>query len=152
MLAAFGFFLFELRTASANSLALNTAARWATNDRIKDGPDAQFLGAGVADATIDGVIYPELTGGVLSLSILKKMLESGKSYPLISGRGDIFGSFFLESVAETHSQFLPNGAAQKIEFSLKFKKTEQPIFSQLGDLTPFLGSAAALLGASLPII
>ena len=49
----------------------------------------------------------------------------GVALPLISVGGLILGRWIIESVTETKSEFLSNGGARKIEFSLSLKRYQQ---------------------------
>ncbi|MCE6855242.1 phage tail protein, partial [Acinetobacter baumannii] len=94
--------------------------------RVGDMPDSQFVGRGEDVITLDGSILPEFMGTPLSLTTLRVMGETGKSFPLISGTGKIFGLYFLDDLEETQTYFFPNGAARKIEFRMTLKQKVKP--------------------------
>lgn len=93
-------------------------------NRINARPSSQFVGAGDETITLTGVLLPEVTGGELSLDALRKMTDTGKSYPLIDGRGTVHGQFAIERISKGNSGFFSDGAARKIEFSLTLKRTD----------------------------
>lgn len=88
-------------------------------------PDYQFIGRGEDVITLDGSIMPEFMGTPLSLTALRVMGDTGKSFPLISGTGKIFGLYFLEDVEETQT-FFPKRSARKIESKMTLKQKTKP--------------------------
>ena len=86
-------------------------------------PAYQFTGKGEDVITLDGSIVPEF-GSQVSLTVLRLMGDTGKSFPLIAGNGKIYGSWVIDSLNETQTYFYQNGLPRKIEFSLTLKKTK----------------------------
>jgi len=86
-------------------------------------PAYQFTGKGEDSITLDGSIVPQF-GSQLSLTALRVMGDTGKSFPLIAGNGKVYGLWILESVDETQTYFFDNGKPRKVEFTLKLKKTQ----------------------------
>lgn len=126
MMMIFGVFVFSLPTATYQQLQRQTSWRHASSNRVGDMPDYQFVGRGEDSITLDGSILPAFMGTPLSLTALRVMGDTGKSFPLISGTGKIFGLYFLDNVDETQTFFFPNGAARKIEFKLKLTQKTRP--------------------------
>ncbi|MFA3593657.1 phage tail protein [Acinetobacter baumannii] len=85
-------------------------------------PAYQFTGKGEDVITLDGTIVPEF-GSQLSLTALRLMGDTSKSFPLIAGNGKIYGLWVLKSVNETQSYFFKDGTPRKIEFTLTLEKT-----------------------------
>ena len=75
-------------------------------------------------APLSGVLLPEVTGGPVSLDMLRQMGDSGEAFPLIQGDGVMRGSFVIEGISTTRSEFFDDGAARKIEFSIKLKRVD----------------------------
>ncbi len=68
---------------------------------------------------ITGDLFPELTGGVLSLAAVRLMAEQGKQWPLIDGTGMIYGWYVISNVKENGSEFYSDGSPRKINFTLQ---------------------------------
>lgn len=121
---ALGFFVFSLYTVPYQQLQRQLAWRHPANSRIGARPTRQFIGRGDETITLSGVLYPELTGGKLSLEMLEAMADEGKAWPLIEGTGLVYGLYVIEEQATTHTEFFPDGAPRKIEFSLKLARVD----------------------------
>lgn len=78
MLMVLGLFVFERRTLPHQSMQYSKEYSWASNDRIGNPPAYQFLGEGETSRTLSGVLYPEITGGRLSLTAIELMAERGR--------------------------------------------------------------------------
>ncbi|WBX38986.1 phage tail protein [Acinetobacter schindleri] len=123
MMMIFGMFVFSIPTATYQSLQRSTNWRHASNSRYGAAPAYQYTGPGEDTITLDGSIVPEF-GSQLSLTALRLMGNTGKSFPLIAGNGKIYGMWKLDSVDETQTYFFNNGKPRKVEFSLKLSKTK----------------------------
>lgn len=56
--------------------------------------------------------------------MLNSMGDSGQAFPLIQGDGVMRGSFVIEGISTTRSEFFQDGSARKIEFSIKLKRVD----------------------------
>lgn len=124
MLMALGLFVFGMQTLPYQQLQRQVTWRHPSNSRVLARPARQFIGRGDEIITLSGVLYPEVTGGRISLAALEAMADEGKAWPLIEGTGWFYGLFVVEELATTASTFFPDGAARKIEFSLKLARTD----------------------------
>jgi len=97
-------------------------------------PAYQFLGEGETTRTLSGVLYPEITGGRLSLTAVELMADEGRALPLIDGTGMIHGMYVIDKVTRTDSELFSEGAARKIEFSLSLKRVDESLAAIYGDL------------------
>ena len=140
MMMIFGMFVFSIPTATYQSLQRTTTWNHASNNCVNSMPAYQYVGKGEDSITLDGSIVPEF-GSQLSLTALRLMGDTGKSFPLIAGNGKIYGLWILESIDETQTYFFKNGKPRKVEFSLKLKKT-QTAGALIGNI---LGSVASKL-------
>ncbi|MFX6133636.1 phage tail protein [Acinetobacter baumannii] len=122
MMMIFGMFVFSIPTATYQQLQRTTSWRHVSNSRVGDMPAYQFTGKGEDVITLDGSIVPEF-GSQMSLTALRLMGDTGKSFPLIAGNGKIYGLWVLKSVNETQSYFFKDGTPRKIEFTLTLEKT-----------------------------
>lgn len=59
-----------------------------------------------------GLLYPEITGGNLSLGAVSTMAYTGLAWPLIDGVGSIYGMFVITGLQETHQEFDRYGKAK----------------------------------------
>lgn len=119
----FGMFVFSIPTATYQSLQRSTSWNHASNNRFGTSPAYQYTGKGEDAITLDGSIVPEF-GSQLSLTALRLMGDTGKSFPLIAGTGKIYGMWTLDSVDETQTYFFKNGKPRLVKFSLKLTKTQ----------------------------
>lgn len=143
MMMSLGLFVFGLYSVPYQQFQRSVSWRHPSSSRVGKRPVRQYAGQGDDVITLSGVLYPELTGGVLSLAALEEMATAGKSWPLLEGTGRYYGLFVIEEMSETKSFFFPDGAARKIEFSIKLTRTDDDP-SQLGQLTDTLLSALNL--------
>lgn len=134
---ALGLYVFGLHTTPYQQFQRTVSWRHPTNSRVGKPPASQFVGKGEEPITLSGVLYPEITGGVISLAALEEMGDQGKAWPLIEGTGRYYGLFIIEEMSETKTEFFNDGAARKIEFSLKLSRTDDNP-SLLGALTKTL--------------
>ncbi len=132
---ALGMFVFMLQTVPYQDFQHQMAWRHPSNARIGLRPSSQFLGPDEESITLSGVLYPELTGGKVSLMALQLMAETGKAWSLIEGNGAIHGMFVVESLSRTKSLFFSDGSARKIEFTLTLKRTDESLKEMFGDLS-----------------
>ena len=135
MLAALGVFVFQIKTAPFQQLQRTTAHRWAGAARVGGRAAYQYAGKGDDSIVLSGSLYPEITGGRLSLDALRAMADLGKAWPLIDGEGTIYGLWFIESISETRSQLMKHGEANKIDFSINLKRADDSRADQIGALT-----------------
>ncbi|MBI6550088.1 phage tail protein [Xenorhabdus lircayensis] len=134
MMAALGLFVFMLKTTPYQTFQYKQSWRHAFNSRVGARPAWQFVGSDNDTITLSGELYPELTGGSLSLTALKLMADSGKAWSFIDGSGSIYGMFIIESIDETKTEFMSGGAARKISFTLTLRRVDNNLFEMLGDL------------------
>lgn len=124
MMMALGLFVFGLRTVPYQQLQRQLQWRHPSNSRVGARPARQFVGRGDEIITLSGVLFPELTGGKISLGALEAMADTGRAWPLIEGTGIPYGLFVIEDQSATLTEFFPDGAARKIEFSLKLARVD----------------------------
>ncbi|WGL95300.1 phage tail protein [Arsenophonus nasoniae] len=134
-LAALGLFVFQLKTTPYQTMQVNKRWRYGVNSRVGTRPSCQFIGPDNDDITLSGSLYPELTGGKISLIVLEMMAESGKAWSFLDGDGNIYGMFVIEEISQDKSYFFANGAARKIDFTLKLKRADSSLSAVFGDLS-----------------
>lgn len=124
MMMTLGWFVFMRSTVAPQSQQDEKSWRHLGNNRVGARPSYQYLGPDDELSTLSGVLYPELTGGPVSLDMLNSMGDSGRAFPLIQGDGVMRGSFVIEGISTTRSEFFQDGSARKIEFSIKLKRVD----------------------------
>lgn len=131
MMMVFGLFVFELRTLPYQQLQLSRNWRHVKNDRVGRSAKWQYVGAGENQLTLGGLLYPEITGGNLSLGAVSTMAYTGLAWPLIDGVGSIYGMYVITGLQETHQEFDHYGKAKKIEFTLTLQRVDEDIRERL---------------------
>lgn len=142
VMMALGLFIFGLDTLPYQQFQRQTSWRHPSSSRVGRRPARQFVGPGDDTITLSGTLYPELTGGKVSLAMIRYMADGGKAWPLLEGTGILYGQFVIEEITETGSIFFADGSARKIDFSLKLTRVDDNQPDILGIVT---GDLMALL-------
>lgn len=148
-MAALGLFVFELRTTPFQGMQREHQFRFGYHNRIGKRPNFQFLGTSNDALTLSGSLYPELTGGKLSLLTLQTMAETGKAWSFIGGEGSIYGMYIIESLSESKSAFFSDSAARKIEFTLTLKRVDSSLAELFGNMSEQLDSLTETVSSHL---
>lgn len=130
MMMVYGMFVFELKTVPYQQLQQSKQWRHVKNERINRSAKWQYIGAGDDQITLSGVLYPEITGGEVSLAVLDTQAYTGRPWPLISGTGQIYGMYVITQIQTTGTEY-QYGIAKKIEFSLSFQRCDEDLREQL---------------------
>lgn len=151
MMMALGLFVFALQTAPFQRHEHQQDWRHPTTSRVGKRPATQFLGPGEDTHTLSGTLYPELTGGRVSLKALEMMAGTGKAWPLIEGTGMIHGLFVITSLRTTREVFFRDGAARQLDFDLTLQRIGQDPMDDLNDMiSSVMGTVSTeMLGALL---
>ncbi len=131
MMMIYGMFVFALSTLPHQQLQQNKSWRHVKNDRINRSAGWQYIGAGEDNIVLSGVLYPEITGGEVSLSLLNTQAYTGCPWPLIDGVGQIYGMFVITGVQITRSELDRYGKARKIEFSISLQRCDEDLRERL---------------------
>lgn len=124
MMMAYGYFIFARQTLPYQSQQHTLGWRHPENSRVGARPASQFVGPDAERISLSGVLHPELTGGRLSLELVRKMADTGKGYPLLDGTGVFYGIYVIESMASTRTEFNWHGEAKRIEFQIELKRVD----------------------------
>lgn len=127
MMLALGFFVFERRTLPYQTFKHDASYSWNSNNRIGTRDAYQYLGQGQEKINLTGDLYPEITGGKVTLALLRQMAELGLSWPLLDGNGTIYGMFVISNVTETGSELLPDGSPRKISFTVELIRVDEQL-------------------------
>lgn len=134
MMMALGLFVFELRTVPFQEMQRQSDWRHAANNRLGARPIRQFMGPGDDAVILSGNLKPELTGGSVTLDMLRVMANTGRAWVLLEGTGRIHGLYIIDSLSETRKEFFQDGAARSIDFSLSLKRIDDSRVDLLGDI------------------
>lgn len=113
---------FCLKNASYQALKRQNEYKWAELERINTNPSLQFTGFGSETISLDGIIYPQLFGGLRQLNLMRTSAMQGKPLMLISGYGFAFGQWCITSVQENQTIFFKDGTPRRIDFTINLKK------------------------------
>lgn len=134
MMLALGLFVFMRQTLPYQTMQRDSTFRWPSNARMGKRNAFQYTGPENDTITISGELFPEITGGTLSLSAVRLMAEQGKAWPLIDGTGMIYGMYVVNNVSETGALFYPDGSPRKINFTLKLTRVDESLKVMFGDI------------------
>lgn len=132
MMMGYGQFVFSLSTLAYQELQRQSAWRQPSNSRVGARPAKQFTGPGDDSITLSGVLVPEFMGKTVSLGELREMADAGLAWPLVTGSGEVLGAWVIESLSETRSVLMDNGAARRIEFQLQLARVDEQKTDSIG--------------------
>ena len=140
MMMIYGMFVFQLSTLPHQQIQQSRNWRHVKNERINRSASWQYIGAGDDTITLSGLLYPEITGGEVSLTALTTQAYAGRPWPLIDGVGQVYGMYVITALNTTRSELDRYGKARKIEFTVTFQRVNEDLrerlqSSSLGDLT-----------------
>ncbi|UUQ64237.1 phage tail protein [Pseudomonas fuscovaginae UPB0736] len=115
-------YYFNLDTAAFDELRRQTSARWAAQERLTRDIAQQAVGHGEDKLSLKGAIYPGFKGGLKQLDTLRSIIRSLQPVNLVTGYGEVLGTWCLISIDEEQSAFLSGGIPRKQGFSLEFVK------------------------------
>lgn len=124
MMMALGQFIFSLPTLAYNDFKRQSAWRHPSNSRVGARPARQSLGPGEDTISLCGLLVPEFAGRRRVLNELRTMADKGNAWSLVDGTGEVFGAWVIESLNETGTLHLDNGAARRIEFDLQLARVD----------------------------
>lgn len=134
MMLALGMFVFMRQTLPHQTLQRDAEYRWPSNSRVGKRDSFQFLGPGEEKITLAGTLYPELTGGKLTMTAIRLMADKGRAWPLLDGTGTIYGMYVINNISETGSLFFADGTPRKIDFTLTLTRVDESLAALYGDI------------------
>ena len=148
MMMIYGMFVFQLSTLPHQQIQQSRNWRHVKNERINRSASWQYIGAGDDTITLSGLLYPEITGGEVSLTALTSQAYVGRPWPLIDGM------YVITGLNTTRSELDRYGRARKIEFTVTFERVDEDLrerlqSSSLGDLANNV--KGALNNLSIPV-
>ncbi|MCO7519187.1 MULTISPECIES: phage tail protein [unclassified Pseudomonas] len=112
-------YYFNLDTAAFDELRRQTSARWAGQERLTRTIAQQAVGQGDDKLTLKGVIFTSRSG-IKQLDALRTIVRRLQPVSLVTGYGDVLGTWCLTSVDEEQGALLAGGIPRKQGFSLEF--------------------------------
>ncbi|MFW0258293.1 phage tail protein [Klebsiella pneumoniae] len=134
MMLALGMFVFMRQTLPHQTLQRDAEYRWPSNSRVGKRDSFQFLGPGEEKITLAVTLYPELTGGKLTMTAIRLMADQGRAWPLLDGTGTIYGMYVINNISETGSLFFADGTPRKIDFTLTLTRVDESLAALYGDI------------------
>ena len=134
MMLALGMFVFMRQTLPHQTLQRDAEYRWPSNSRVGKRDSFQFLGPGEEKITLAGTLYPELTGGKLTMTAIRLMADQGRAWPLLDGTCTIYGMYVINNISETGSLFFADGTPRKIDFTLTLTRVDESLAALYGDI------------------
>lgn len=131
MMMVYGMFVFKLETIPYQQLQQSKTWRHVKNERINRSAKWQYIGAGDDQVIMSGVLYPEVTGGRVSLAVLETQAYTGRPWPLISGAGHIYGMYSIAQLQTTNTEYGEYGEPKKIEFTITFQRQDEDLRESL---------------------
>lgn len=135
MMMILGMFPFSLQTTPYQTSNKANTWRHVKNDRVGKSPRYQYIGPDEEPITLSGTLYPEISGGDVSLTTLETMAYTGRAWPLIEGTGKIYGMYVIDGLTQNRTEFFQDGKARKIDFTLSLKKVSEDIREKLAEIT-----------------
>ena len=135
MMMILGMFPFALQTTPYQTSNQSNTWRHVKNDRVGKSPRYQYIGPDEEPITLSGTLYPEISGGDVSLTTLETMAYTGRAWPLIEGTGKIYGMYVIDRLTQNRTEFFQDGKARKIDFTLSLKKVSEDIREKLAEIT-----------------
>ncbi|MCO7516411.1 phage tail protein [Pseudomonas guariconensis] len=115
-------YYFNLDTAAFSELRRQTASRWAGQERLTRDIAQQAVGHGEDKLSLKGAIFPAFKGGLKQLDTLRGIARQLQPVSLVTGYGEVLGTWCLVSIDEEQSALLAGGIPRKQSFSLEFVK------------------------------
>jgi len=135
MMMILGMFPFALQTTPYQTANQANTWRHVKNDRVGKSPRYQYIGPDEEPITLSGTLYPEISGGDVSLITLETMAYTGRAWPLIEGTGRIYGMYVIDGLTQNRAEFFSDGKARKIDFMLSLKRVSEDIREKLAEVT-----------------
>lgn len=121
---ALGPFAFGVSTAGYDRLQRSMQFKHAAAVRVGERDAYQKLGPGEESITITGVVAPEVTGTLASITRLEEMGRGGEAYVLVDGAGYVYGVYHIDSIETEQSAHVSDGTPRRVGFSLTLTRDD----------------------------
>lgn len=135
MMMTLGLFVFGMETLPYQKFTHDLAWRHPASGRVGLRPARQFAGVDDETISLSGVLLPEISGGDLSLDLIRLMGDSGQQWPMIEGTGRVYGFFVIDKLSTTKELFFQDGKARRIEFTLSLVRVGDDDLDKIGAIT-----------------
>ncbi|MFD0726974.1 phage tail protein [Lysobacter brunescens] len=125
-LLALGTFVFQLTTLPIEQLRRTRDFRHPTVERVGARPASQYAGPGEEKITLGGAMPIEFSGGMLPIDTLAAIANSGESRELVTGYGEVLGSFVVTNFSESHRGLMHDGMPRLVEFDIDLLRVDDP--------------------------
>ena len=125
MLLALGMFAFGIDTLAFDEIQRKSSWRHATATRIGARDASQFTGPGDETISLPGSVFTEIANGEVSLDEIRRMANTGDAWPLIDGRGHVYGAFVITTLTEAKKHLWPDGAPRQIDFTIELLRVDE---------------------------
>lgn len=113
-------FYFNLDTLAFNELMRQAEYKWVGQERLTRRAAQQAVGLGEEKMTLKGAVFPHWRGGLGQLDVLRKLAGRLVPLELVTGAGNVLGTWCLRSVQEEQSALLRGAIPRKQGFTLEF--------------------------------
>ena len=124
MLLALDQFVFGLDTLAYEEFKRSNTWRHPSTSRVGARAARQYLGVGDDTVSLSGWVSPELCGTYASVAELRAMGDSGQAFAMVSGTGEVFGQYVIESLSETGTLHHADGTPRRIAFDLQLARAD----------------------------
>jgi hypothetical protein len=135
MMMALGLFVFGMDTLPYQKFSHDMSWRHPSSGRVGLRPARQYVGQDDETITLSGVLLPELTGGDVSLDMVRYMADTGEAWSLVEGTGRVYGFFVIEKLKVDREIFFSDGKARRIEFGLSLARVGDDELDKIGALS-----------------
>ncbi len=122
MLLSIGLFVFENLTVPFTDISRRTAWRHAKSARVGARDASQYVGPGDDGITLSGVLLPGYAGDFASMRNLRAMADEGEAWPVVTGAGEVLGSFVIASIDERGDTLMVDGVPRRVDFSIELDR------------------------------
>lgn len=125
VMMALGSFRFGVNGAHHQGLRRIAHYRHAELNRLGRAPATQYIGPGMQEISLEGVIYPHFKGGLRQVDLMRAQAGLGLPMMLTDGMGWVWQRWVISEVEERKTVFMADGAPRRIEFSVTLKSYGQ---------------------------
>lgn len=119
---ALGEYRFSIDTAAYQQLQRTTEYRWQSQARVGRLPAQQYVGPGIDNITLNGVIHPYYKGGLKQLDAMRAEAGKGKPLHLTDGLGHPWQQWVITHIEEAQDTLFKDGTPQKITFRIQLTR------------------------------
>lgn len=121
-LMCYGGVVFDALMTPVDKVTRTTAGQWASVPRIRNFPSPQFMGPQLAKVQLSAVMFPHETNGPEALAVLRLIAQAGLPQVLITGTGDVYGIFKVNSIEETMDSLDVVGYPREMTYRLELEQ------------------------------